>query len=80
METLDDIRPPKGPYGTCRGCGAEADLCAPEANPPEYHGLCATCAWRAWMKAADPDGFWNKVECIQCELGRTCTEHPEVSA
>lgn len=59
----------------CAGCAACLD-----GKDPNYPGLCANCAWRKWLKSADPDGFWNSVECIECELGRDCVKHPSTEA
>lgn len=58
-------------------------LCSNCNNPfdggfdPNYPGLCAVCAWKTWFNNSDPDGYWDKVECLECELGRDCEVHPE---
>lgn len=57
---------------------AQESACSQCGDPnliddPNYSGLCEVCAWRAW---AQPLG-WDEVECIECELGRPCSVHPE---
>jgi hypothetical protein len=41
----------------------------------EGSGLCGVCIWRRWLSEAT-DGFWDNVECIECELDRDCDKHP----
>lgn len=38
------------------------------------HGGDAMARW--WRESGNAE-FWNKVECIECELGRDCDRHPE---
>lgn len=33
-------------------------------------------ALKLWFKAVDPQGFWSKCGCVECGLGRDCTDHP----
>jgi hypothetical protein len=61
---------------TCTGCGNDQG----QDSDPRYVGMCAGCAWRRWFKDSGNADFWSKVECIECELGRDCPKHPEVTA
>jgi hypothetical protein len=35
--------------------------------------------WRQWAKDSGVAAFWDNVECIECELGRSCSVHPHVT-
>lgn len=58
--------------GGCVEPGCEAK----PAGDPNFPGMCPVHAWREWFKRVDPEGFWNKVECIECALDRDCSKHP----
>lgn len=52
----------------------------PEVTPPEP--VDAFAAWRRWFKESGNAEFWQRVECVECELGRDCALHsvPKVGA
>jgi hypothetical protein len=61
-----------------RCCECHEREAAEEISPEEYAGLCAFCAWQRWFRASTA-GFWDTVNCIECELGRHCDVHPDNS-
>lgn len=70
---MGDLHRPPDPH-TCVKCG---DLPGdPDAEPAEYRGMCALCAWMKWSKDSGNADFWASVACIECELGRCCIQQP----
>lgn len=47
------------------------------SKPKDTPTLSQFDEWRKWFKDSGNAEFWNKVECIECELGRDCEKHPK---
>lgn len=59
---------------TCRRPNPDGPPCAgPMSDDPNFKDLCISCAWTVFFRGQG----WDKVECVECEIGRHCDKHPE---